>query len=148
MRGKQIRIITAAILVILIGVAAITISTIRHAQATLQAEKQKFDQAQTVAIETRIFNPSPITGIRLLSGPFTVHDAVEFKGKIYVAGSGGLMILNPKGKTERVLTSADGLPATELTSLSVLSGDLWIGTNDGLIQYSGDTWRHFLPGNL
>ncbi|MCI0441760.1 hypothetical protein L0152_00920 [bacterium] len=148
MRGKKLQIITAAILVTLIGVAAITISTIRHAQATLQTEKQKYAQAQTVAIETRVFNPAPLAGIRLLSGPFTVHDAVEFKGKIYVAGSGGLMILNPKGQTERTITAADGLPATELTSLAVLSGELWIGTNDGLIQYSRDTWRHFLPGNV
>jgi len=148
MRGKQIRIITAAIVLILIAVAAITISTIRHAQATLQTEKQKFDQTQTVAIETRLFNPAPLTGIRLLSGPLTVRDAVEYNGKIYVAGSGGLMILNPKGKAERTITAADGLPATELTSLAVLSGDLWIGTNNGLIQYSRDTWRHFLPGNV
>ena len=148
MRGKKLQIITAAILVTLIGVAAITISTIRHAQATLQAEKQKSNQAQTVAIETRVFNPAPLAGIRLLSGPFTVRDAVEFKGKIYVAGSGGLMILNPKGQTERMITAADGLPATELTSLAVLSGELWIGTNDGLIQYSRDTWRHFLPENV
>jgi ligand-binding sensor domain-containing protein len=148
LRGKKVQIITAAILFTLIGVAAITISTIRHAQATLQAEKQKYNQAQTVAFETHVLNPSPITGIRLLSGPFTVHDAIEFKGKIYVAGSGGLMILNPKGQTERTITTADGLPAKELTSLAVLSGELWIGTNDGLIQYSRDTWRHFLPGNL
>src|SRR5262245_29205028 len=104
MRGNQIRIITAAILLTLMTVAAITNSTIRHAQATLQTEKQKFDQAQTVAIETRTFNPAPVTGIRLLSGPLTVRDAVEYKGKIYVAGSGGLMILNPNGKTERTIT--------------------------------------------
>ena len=107
MRGKKLQIITAAILLTLTGVAAITISTIRHAQATLRVEKQKFDQAQTVAIETRVFNPAPLSGIRLLSGPFTVHDAVEFKRKIYVAGSSGLLILNPKGQIERTITSAE-----------------------------------------
>ncbi len=149
MRGKKVHFITGAILLTLIAVGAITFSTIRRAQATLQAEKQKYDQAKTIAFETRAFTPAPLAGIRLLSGPFKVHDAIEFQGKIYAAGSGGLMILNPSGQLERRITSADGLPANELTSLAVLSGELWMGTSgNGLIQYSRDTWRHFLPGNL
>jgi ligand-binding sensor domain-containing protein len=145
-KGNRIRIITAAIFLILIAIAAATFFSIRRAQTVLQTEKQKFNESRTVSVEIRTLQMSPSPGVRLISGPFATNDAIEFEGKVFVAGSSGLLILNAEGKILQKFTATDGLPEPELTSLASLNGALWIGTNNsGLIRYSQGVWQQFIP---
>ena len=116
MKGKQIRILTAAILLVLIAIATATFFSIRRAQTVLQAEKQRFNESRVLSVELRTLQFAPNSGVRLISGPFHANDALEFKGKIFVVGSDGLLILDPKGKVLQKFTAADGLPEPELTS--------------------------------
>ena len=146
MKGNKIRILTAAILLVLIAIATATFFSIRRAQTVLQAEKQRFNESRVLSVELRTLQFAPNPGVRLISGPFNANDALEFEGKIFVVGSGGLLILNPKGKVLQKFTAADGLPEPELTSLASLNGELWIGTrNNGLIRYAHGIWQQFVP---
>jgi ligand-binding sensor domain-containing protein len=131
---------------LLTAIAAATYFSIRRAQTVLQAEKQKLNDSRTVSVQVRNLQLAPTPGIRLFSGPFKANDAIEFEGKVFVAGSGGLLILNPKGDVLQKYTSADGLPGSELTSFASFNDELWIGTNtDGLIRYSRGNWQQIIP---
>ena len=60
--------------------------------------------------------------------------ALAFTGDATWAGtSDGLLRL--KGGSQRLLTSADGLPADQVTTLLATPGTLWIGTVGGLAGY-------------
>ncbi|MFQ3583201.1 MAG: hypothetical protein SNJ49_15035 [Chloracidobacterium sp.] len=63
---------------------------------------------------------------------------VDFRGQLYAATCGGLLILNDDGGVVGRLTTADGLPDNDLTALAVFRDRLFIGTRTaGLVEYDG-----------
>jgi|YNPBryunderm2012_1023409.scaffolds.fasta_scaffold02519_5 ligand-binding sensor domain-containing protein len=67
-----------------------------------------------------------------------IHSLVEFRGQLYAATNGGLLVLTADGKVARRFTPADGLPDHALTVLAVFRDRLFIGTRTaGLLEYDG-----------
>ncbi|MGQ9897157.1 MAG: ligand-binding sensor domain-containing protein [Acidobacteriota bacterium] len=67
-----------------------------------------------------------------------VQSLVEFRGQLYAATNGGLLVLAADGRVIRQITPADGLPDHALTVLAVFQDRLFIGTRTaGLLEYDG-----------
>lgn len=84
------------------------------------------------------------SGVTLWLDTSDVHALVEFRGQLYAATDGGLLVLTTEGRVVRQLTPADGLPDHALTALAVFRNRLFIGTRTaGLVEYDGTRFtRH------
>jgi len=78
------------------------------------------------------------SGVVLWLDTSDIHALVEFRGQLYAATDGGLLVLSADGRVVRQLTPADGLPDHALTALAVFRDRLFIGTRAaGLLEYDG-----------
>jgi len=70
--------------------------------------------------------------------------AEDALGRIWLASHGGIWILDDQGKMLFSLTRADGLPDNTITSIYAdLEGNIWIGTNNGLVRWRNGATRIF-----
>ncbi|MCS7081061.1 MAG: hypothetical protein NZ585_13560 [Chloracidobacterium sp.] len=82
--------------------------------------------------------PPDMAGVTLWLDAAHVEALTEFRGQLYAATSGGLAVLDTDGAPLRHLTTADGLPDNDLTTLAVFRDRLFIGTRTaGLVEYDG-----------
>ncbi len=68
---------------------------------------------------------------------------VDKKGRVWVGTwGGGLSVFD--GKTWKVYTKKDGLPANHVFMLHQdKDGNIWVGTNNGLAEFNGKTFKRY-----
>jgi ligand-binding sensor domain-containing protein len=144
-RGKYVllaAILFAAAALVLIP-ALLKIST---AKATYRIEKEKASKPKQISIQVRGFSLAPDFDTRLLTAAPEIRDVCEFQKNIYAATSSGLIIYSAEGKQLQRWTSADGLPAEDLTAIASSQNTLWVGTsNSGILRLRDGKWQQFLP---
>ncbi len=109
-------------------------STWRIAQEVrLAAEVAGRVEARSTPLE-----PPDMEGVTLWLDTKQFTALTAFRGQLYAATGGGLVVLSDNGTPLRRLTTADGLPDNDLTALAVFRDRLFIGTRTaGLVEYDG-----------
>ncbi|HNB53413.1 MAG TPA: protein kinase, partial [Anaerolineales bacterium] len=77
------------------------------------------------------------------TGAGTVYAVAFSDGLIYAGGRGGITVYDTEGEVQDQFTVQDGLPDNDVYSLFIDKegdGNLWAGTEAGLVRYDGEEW--------
>ncbi|MBL8176536.1 MAG: hypothetical protein JNK48_17805, partial [Bryobacterales bacterium] len=83
------------------------------------------------------FAPAPSDATPLLDRN-AVYSAIQLRGGSLALGTtrGGILILGPDGKMERILTKESGLPSDYIAAMSMdRQGGVWIATGNGIARF-------------
>jgi len=84
-------------------------------------------------------------GLKALLSARAARDVALFRGLIYIATDGGLLVYRPSGELAAHYTHLNGLPSNRLRCLVIWRGDLWIGSDSGLTRLRKGVATSFTP---
>lgn len=117
----------------------------RFVRRTLADEQARLNKGIHIPFEKRILTPHLSPHVKILQNTNEARDFIKFQDSYYAATSGGLLQLSPDGKVSRHFTVLDGLPESDLTSLSIYQGRLFIGTRTkSLVAFDGEKFEHYV----
>ncbi len=131
--------------IILLGLflASLTYFYLRQIDSTINLETAKQIAASRVEATVKVLVPITLSGIKLSVEASQPKAMCEYNDTYYVATAGGLLALNKEGKLVNHYTILDGLPSLNLFCLSVFQGQLYIGTDNGLVSFNGKDFTHY-----
>ncbi len=139
---------TSAILsvtTIVFGVLAFQIFQIyRDADRKLAQSRSSLSEQNSLKFEKIRLTPHPHNAVQIIQNTQDTRDFVLYKDSFFAATSGGLLQLSPEGKLIKHFTVLDGLPESDLVSLSVFDAKLFIGTRTkGIVTFDGEIFVQF-----
>ena len=132
----------SALIVSAILVAAWTIK--RRAEREFEAARA-LSEAQAIApFEKEIRRAFASDEVRLIQSSRGARGLARFDGSVFAATGGGLVEFEQDGKIKRRYTVLDGLPESDLTSITVFNSKLFIGSrSQGLIVFDGKRFERY-----
>lgn len=116
----------------------------RDAQNKLAQTRSRLKEQNIVTFEKVRLNPHPQNNVQIIQNTSDTRDLVYFQDSYFAATSGGLLQLSPEGKEIKHFTVLDGLPESDLTSLTVFDAKLFIGTRTkGILTFDGENFTQF-----
>jgi ligand-binding sensor domain-containing protein len=83
-------------------------------------------------------------GVELIQSSRATRGLAQFNGSVFAATGGGLVEFDEEGKTKRRYTTLDGLPESDLTSITIFNSKLFIGSgSQGLIVFDGKRFERY-----
>lgn len=112
----------------------------------------RIDQARTpagardaVRFNKRRLDPLSREGVRLFQSARSARAVERFRDSYFVATDGGLVELSAQGRLVRRFDVLDGLGESDLTSLAVYGGRLYVGTRSkGLLSFDGERFEQYV----
>ena len=133
--------------VVICGVTFLTfqISTIyKTARTSFLIEKQVAEKKAFIAYEKKILPAYSGKNIKILQNFSGAEDLIEFQNSLYAVNGGGLVQYSKNGEIKKHFTVLDGLPESDLVSLGVFRGKLFIGTRTAhLLEFDGKNFTQF-----
>ena len=139
------------LLILLLAIGALVlvgvVLTVRDVEIFLSIDSSA---AGGEAIATAQSDPVDIersrrSGWQALLSSWDVHDVVFHDGLVYMATGGGLLAYLPSGELAGRYTHLNGLPGNQLSCLAVWNGDLYIGSDAGLVRLREGLATTFRP---
>lgn len=146
MRRSSLKfILSAAILLLAVGIIFTVVRIHNSALQTLADERARQMEQEIVPFEKKILTPFPTQKVRIVQNTKEVRDFVKFGDSYYAATDGGLAQFSLDGKPEKHFTVLDGLPESDLTSLAVYQNKLFIGTRTkNLVTFDGEKFENYV----
>jgi ligand-binding sensor domain-containing protein len=139
------KIIACALASVLCVVVFQIIQIKKSAQTTLAEERARLIEQNRVAFEKKLLIPHLTKNVQILQNTNDVRDFARFQDSYFAATSGGLAQLSFDGKLLKHFTVLDGLPESDLTSLAVYQGKLFIGTRTkNLVAFDGEKFENYI----
>lgn len=139
---------TFAVLLVLLGAAAVFFRLKRDADRTLTAARQTVIDRHSVSLKSRTIIPQGKTGYRLFPAALRATDGIWFRDHLFVTSNLGLLQFDAAGREVKRYTSVDGLPGHELTALAKTAEALWVGAgSQGLLKFTGTQFELFYAEN-
>lgn len=116
----------------------------RRTEQTLEKERRNQSKQNAVSFSRVALMPRPNQNVQIIQSPKNSRAVAHFQNSIFAASEGGLLQLSESGEILRHFTVLDGLPESDLTTLSVFGSRLFIGTKSkGLINFDGEKFEAF-----
>ena len=146
---KQLSLKSKVISGVLITVLCIVVFQIlkikKTALNTLATERARLLEQNRVRYEKIPLSPHLNQNLKIWQNTNDVRDIVRFQDSYFATTSGGLSQLSIEGKPLRHWTVLDGLPESDLTTLTVFSNKLFIGTKTkGLVAFDGEKFENYV----
>ncbi len=78
---------------------------------------------------------SQLSDWKTFAAPNSVRDVVNVENEVWVATSGGLVIINPQDLSTNIVTNVDGLLSNDLSRILVdVNDDIWLATRGWLVK--------------
>lgn len=140
------KILFICIAVFVVSLAVYQIFTIKNSvRKALAEETARFKDKNPVPFEKRILTPHLSQNISILQNTNEARDFVKFQNHFYATTGGGLVELDDNGKLVRHFTILDGLPESDLTSITVYQNKLYIGTRTkSLVAFDGEKFENYI----
>lgn len=117
----------------------------RSVQQTLAETNARLIDKARVPFEKKILTPHLSKKIQIIQNAIETRDFISFRDAYFAATGGGLLQISKDGKTEKHLTVLDGLPESDLTTLAVFGGKLFIGTRTkNLVTFDGERFENYI----
>src|SRR5262245_34500027 len=136
----------------LIAIASLfVVSALISAWTVKRRAEREFEEARELS-EARAFAPfekdarRAFAGdeVKLIQSSRATRGVAQFNGSVFAATDGGLLEFGMDGKTKRRHTTLDGLPESDLTSITVFNSKLFIGSrSQGLIVFDGKRFERY-----
>ncbi|MGE0128595.1 MAG: hypothetical protein AB7U82_10990 [Blastocatellales bacterium] len=123
-------------------IAAWTIK--RRAEREFDAARASLEKQSLVTVEKEMRRAFAGNEVELIQSSRAIRSLARFNGSVFAATDGGLVEFGRDGKMERRYTTLDGLPESDLTSISVFNSKLFIGSrSQGLIVFDGKRFERY-----
>ncbi|HRH40714.1 MAG TPA: two-component regulator propeller domain-containing protein [Pyrinomonadaceae bacterium] len=134
-----------AILTLILCVAGFQIYRIyQDAESKLAKERSRLKEQNIVTFEKVRLTPHSQNFVQIIQNTSDTRDLIRFQDSYFAATDGGLLQLSPEGKLIKHWTVLDGLPESDLTSLTVFDTKLFIGTRTkGIVTFDGENFVQF-----
>jgi ligand-binding sensor domain-containing protein len=134
-----------AILSLVFCVAVFQIFRIyQDAENKLAQSRSHLKEQNIVAFEKVHLTPHSQNSAQIIQKTTDTRDLTRFQDSYFAATDGGLLQLSTQGKTIKHFTVLDGLPESDLTSLTVFDAKLFIGTRTkGILTFDGENFTQF-----
>lgn len=138
---KSIIVLTVAILLVsIIGLWRIK----QQAQRQLEEERALLEKRNIVPFEKKLSPSLASKDLTVWQGYRDTRAVAQFKDSYFVATDGGLVELGASGNLLRHYSVLDGLPESDLVSLSSFNSKLFIGTRtQGLVAFDGERFESY-----
>lgn len=115
-----------------------------HAQRQLELERALLERQNLVPFERRLRPFLASKELTVWQGYTDSRAVTRFKDSWFVATDGGLVELNSSGALLRHYSVLDGLPESDLLSLTSFNSKLFIGTRtQGLVTFDGERFESY-----
>ena len=143
--ARMLLFVTVSILFAVFGLLAWEAGIVyRRAEQTLEKERRNQSKQNAVRFSRTILEPHFNNNVQIIQSTKNTRAVAGFQNSIFAATDGGLLQMTEDGAAVRHWTVLDGLPESDLTSLAVFAGKLYIGTKSkGLINFDGERFEAF-----
>jgi len=116
----------------------------RRAEREFEAARASLEKQSLVHFGKEIRRSFAGNEVKLIQSIRGARGLAKFNGAVFAATDGGLVEFAEDGKTKRRYTTLDGLPESDLTSISVFNSKLFIGSrSQGLIVFDGKCFERY-----
>jgi len=132
-------------IVLLVAASAIFVWRIKaHSQRTLEEERARLENLNLIAFEKKVRAAIASKQIEFWQGHQNARAVARFKESYFVATDGGLVQLDSSGRLLKHYSVLDGLPESDLLSLTSFDAKLFIGTRAaGLVSFDGERFESY-----
>lgn len=116
----------------------------RQAEREFEAARESLEKQSLVAFEKETRRAFAGNEVKLIQSIRNTRGLARFNGSAFAATDGGLVEFEEDGKIKRRYTTLDGLPESDLTSISAFNSKLFIGSrSQGLIVFDGKRFERY-----
>ena len=140
--GRKFLIFT--ILLLVYGIIFFSVRIKNTAYNQLARERSRLELKNRIPFEKTNLIPHLTNYVQIKQNIEDVRDIAKYRGSFFAATNGGLIQLSTDGKLLKHFTVLDGLSESDLTSLEVFNGKLFIGTRSkGIIAFDGENFENY-----
>jgi ligand-binding sensor domain-containing protein len=133
-----------AIFLLIYGIIFFSVRIKNTAHRQLARERSRLELKNRISFEKTRLIPHLTNNVLIKQNIEEVRDIAKFRGSFFAATNGGLIQLSTDGKLLKHFTVLDGLSESDLTSLEVFSGRLFIGSRSkGIIAFDGNNFESY-----
>lgn len=116
----------------------------RRAEREIDAARASLESQSFVPFKKDVRRAFAGNEVRLIQSSRSVRCLAQFNGSVFAATDGGLVEFERDGRVRRRYTTLDGLPESDLTSISAFNSKLFIGSrSQGLIVFDGERFERY-----
>jgi ligand-binding sensor domain-containing protein len=116
----------------------------RRAEREIDAARASLEKLSFVPFEKDVRRAFAANEVKLIQSSRSVRGLAQLNGAVFAATDGGLVEFDQDGRVKRRYTTLDGLPESDLTSISAFNSQLFIGSrSQGLIVFDGERFERY-----